>query len=200
MVNILEKLKVAFAGALSDTDKAKIKEFKAKLNEAVKTPTTLAETKVKTKEGAELVIAGDLVNGSKVSMVNPADNSKTDAADGEYELEDGTVITITGGLIVNVAAKGEKPAPSTTPDASQMAAKMSAIETKLSESEKTFNSKLEAKDKEIADLKEQVKFTLESLEKFINIPIVTEKEEPAKKWEDMTALERRRYEKSLNNK
>lgn len=199
MVNILEKLKVAFAGALSDTDKAKIKEFKAKLNEAVKPATTLAETKVKTKEGAELVIEGDLVNGSKVSMVNPADNSKADAADGEYELEDGTVITITGGLIVDVKKKEATP-PATTPDAAQMTAKMSAIETKLSESEKTFNSKLEAKDKEIADLKEQVKFTLESLEKFINIPIVTEQEEPAKKWEDMTALERRRYEKSLNNK
>lgn len=200
MVNILEKLKVAFAGALSDTDKAKIKEFKAKLNAAVTPDTTLAETKVKTKEGAELMIEGDLVNGSKVSIVNPADGSKSDAADGEYELEDGTVITITGGLIVNIAAKEEKPAPATTPDAAQMTAKMSAIETKLSESEKNFNSKLEAKDKEISDLKEQVKFTLESLEKFINIPIVTEHEEPAKKWEDMTALERRRYEKSLNNK
>jgi len=201
MKSILDKLKVAFANALSDVDKAKIKEYKTKLDAAVTVPATLVENKVKTKEGVEMVVEGDLVNGSKVSMINPADGSKIDAADGEYELEDGTVLTVTGGLIVNIAKKEETPA-ATNPDASQMAAKMEShskeISTKLSDIEKNFNTKLEAKDKEIKDLKEQVKFTLEAIEKFINVPIITEDVEPAKKWEDMTPLERRRFEKNNN--
>lgn len=201
MKSILDKLKIAFASALSDVDKAKIKEYKTKLDAAVTVPATLVENKVKTKEGVEMVVEGDLVNGSKVSMINPADGAKTDAADGEYELEDGTVLTVTGGLIVNIAKKEETP-PAANPDASKMAAKMEShskeISTKLSDIEKNFNTKLEVKDKEIKELKEQVKFTLEAIEKFINVPIITEDVEPAKKWEDMSPLERRRFEKNNN--
>lgn len=196
---LLEKAKLALAALLSSEDKEKIKQFKAELADAVAAPT---DNVVKTKDGMEVVVSGELKVGSAVSIVD-AEGNKTAVPDGEIVLETGEAVTVVGGLITEVKPKeAEKKEGTPAPADAEMAAKMAEhkkeFETKLSDTVKSFEAKLAESNKAIEVLKKQNRFLLSKFEEIANTPVITEQVTEAKKWEDMTALERRRYEKSLN--
>lgn len=200
---LLEKAKLALAALFSTEDKEKIKQLQAELADVVAAPT---DTVVKTKDGMEVVVSGELKVGSAVSIVD-AEGNKTAVPDGEIVLETGEAVTVVGGLITEVKPKEaekkeETPAPAPAPADAEMAAKMAEhkkeFETKLSDTVKSFEAKLAESNKAIEVLKKQNSFLLSKFEEIANTPVITEQVTEAKKWEDMTALERRRYEKSLN--
>lgn len=196
---LLEKAKLALVALLSSEDKEKIKQFKAELADAVAAPT---DNVVKTKDGMEVVVSGELKVGSAVSIVD-AEGNKTAVPDGEIVLETGEAVTVVGGLITEVKHKeAEKKEGTPAPADAEMAAKMAEhkkeFETKLSDTVKSFEAKLAESNKAIEVLKKQNSFLLSKFEEIANTPVITEQVTEAKKWEDMTALERRRYEKSLN--
>lgn len=196
---LLDKAKAAIAALLTSEDKEKIKQFKAELADAVAAPTDVV---VKTKDGMEVVITGELKVGSAINIVD-AEGNKTAVPDGEVVLETGETVTVVGGLITDVKPKvEEKPADKPVEGEAEMAAKMAEhkkeFETKLSDTVKSFEAKLAESNKMIDTLKEQNKFLLSKFEQIANTPVITEQATEGKKWEEMTNLEKRRYEKSLN--
>lgn len=195
---LLEKAKSAIAALFSSEDKETIKQFKAELADAVAAPTDVV---VKTKDGMEVVVSGELKVGSAVSIVD-AEGNKTAVPDGEIVLETGEAVTVVGGLITEVKSKEaekkeETPAKTDAEMAAKMAEHKKEFETKLSDTIKSFEAKLAESNKAIEVLKKQNSFLLSKFEEIANTPVITEQVVEGKKWEDMTALEKRRYEKSL---
>ena len=183
MKDILDKIKTALGSVLSDADKATIKEYQTKLAEAVAPAETPAETpnpvnKVKTKEGLEIIIEGEVGNGAAV-FVSKSETEKEPAPDGAYTLEDGTVLVVTGGLVTEV--KKAEAAPAENPADAEMKAKMDAMQADLASSKN-----------EISELKKMLGFTLSKLDEFAQVPVNTEEVVEAKSWDEMSTLEKRR--------
>lgn len=139
---------------------------------------------VKTKDGKILSIEGEMKAGVKANMVD-AGGTAAPAPDGSYELEDGSVLTVTGGLVTDVKA----PVAPATPDPTMMAqmaaseTKIKELETKLAESEKS-RGELVAVFKKILETPIEAKMSVDKDE-------VTEEV-----YEKMSALEKRRYWKN----
>jgi hypothetical protein len=192
---LLSKAKAAIAALFTDADKATIEKFKAELAEAVAPPAT-EPLKAKTKEGVEMVIEGELKEGSKISMVNPENGELMAAMDGEYEMEDGSKVSVTGGLITKIEKKQEEAPATETEMAAKLSEQVKGFELKLSESIKPLQDVIDSQKKQIETLLSQQKFLIGKFEEMSKTPVITEEVTPAKKWEDMTALERRRAEKN----
>lgn len=184
----MDKVKAILSKALSLEDLDNIKKYKAELAEAL-TPPAPGSSPLKTKDGLELFVEGDKVVGSKISIVNPETKEKTEAPDGSYQMDDGTEIIVTGGLITSINDKKEEQAPEMNPEMkSQMSAQKQSIDA--------LETKLNNQEKQLKSVMEQNKFLLESFEKLVKAPVITEEVTPAKSWEEMTPLERRRAEKN----
>ncbi|MET0462291.1 MAG: hypothetical protein ABW007_04030, partial [Chitinophagaceae bacterium] len=104
-----------------------------------------APTELKKWSDSEIKVSDKAVGG-KVELIN-ADGSLSDAPDGDYELEDGTVLTVKGGVIE--AVNGEKPeeAPAEEVEAAEETASDAPSEEAPAEDDK---------DQKIADLEAAV--------------------------------------------
>lgn len=113
---LLEAIKTGFADLTSNIKKLPAAKLK------------FAE--VTTADGQTLSIEGDLAEGAAAMIGDTA------APDGDYTLEDGTVITISGGVISKLTPlKADENA-----DAAGYAEKFSALETKIAEFETKFEA------------------------------------------------------------
>lgn len=144
---------------------------------------------VKTKDGKILSIEGEMASGSKVNLVDEG-GTATPAPDASYELEDGSILTVTGGIVTDIKAPlPAAPAPDPT-----MMAKMEAsenrikeLETKLSESEKS-RTELVAVFKKILETPVEAKMAKDK------------KEFDQAAYDKMSELEKRRYWREQNEK
>lgn len=188
MNDIINKIKMALGSVLSDADKATIKEYQTKLADAVvpqETPALEAPKTMKTKEGAEIMVEGELTNGSKVFVVK-SETEKEPAQDGAYTLEDNTVLVVTGGLITEI--KKAEEAPANPPMDAEMKAKMEALKAEL-----------DANKNEVVELKKMLGFTLSKLDDFSKVPVETEVVEKGKTYEELSPLERYNLENPIEN-
>jgi hypothetical protein len=132
--------------------------------------------------------------GAMANMVNP--DGVMPAADGEYVAEDGTVITVMGGLIAEIATAAEEaPEVEEAPIVAGINSQLEAVTKRLSEIEAKFS----AQTIELNETKKGLGVALSSVEKLTKQPVAIslEKQKPSsKKIEEMTELEKFRAYKS----
>lgn len=158
-----------------------IKNLRVALAEAA-TPAPV-ENQVKTKDGQILSIAGDPVLGVAVNVLN-TDGTTSPAQDGEYTLEDGTVLTVTGGLISEVATASEE-----------------APEQQMPQMSAEFQAQMDAQKNEINDLKTRLESVTKqnidlsaALNKILTTPIeVKQAKHEEVDLDKLSPLERYRY-------
>lgn len=174
--DIFKKIQLSINSALTPEEKKALKENIVQLNEQVAAPTapTVQLAEMKTKDGKVLTIDGELKEGATVMLVDPT-NGPLPAPDGDHELEDGTIITVAGGLVTMVKpVSAPEPAAEMAQVVQQMEAKFSA-QTK--EIEKSYSVKLAEQKKDfedkLKDLSNKVLLTSQLLEKIIETPIDT---------------------------
>ena len=108
------------------------------------------------KDGTKLVIEGaEPVSGAS-AMIISSDGAKVSAPDGEYEAEDGTMIMVAGGKVLEIKA------PSQAPESALDATKMS---TMFSELETRFEEKIKALEKKVVDLEKASGATSEAMKR-----------------------------------
>ena len=194
MENIITKLKLAFNASLKPKEIAQLKadiiKLEANLVDAPIVPA--APVAVKTKDGKVLSFEGELKESTAVMIIDET-GATTPAVTGDYELEDGTIVSITDGLVTAVK-KLEAPKP-----AEEMAAQLSAhkkeIESdysiKLSDQKKLFDAKLD-------ELSKIVLSQHKMLDAFINMPFeeIKEGEVKMKSIDEMTEYEFYKYQKA----
>jgi chromosome segregation ATPase len=124
-------------------------------------------------DGTEILIEGDLSEGTKVFVITEEGNIPL--PDGTYELEDGkTIISVAEGLITDVSEKPEEPVeevpteaaeiPAETPEVEVEVAPATDVEAKLKELEDKLAS-LEEKVNSLSASSEEIKNQNEKLEK-----------------------------------
>lgn len=132
--------------------------------------------------------------GAMANMVTP--DGVMPAADGEYVAEDGTVITVMGGLIAEIATAAEEaPEVEEAPIVAGINSQLEAVTKRLSEIEAKFS----AQTIELNETKKGLGVALSSVEKLTKQPVAIslEKQKPSsKKIEEMTELEKFRAYKS----
>jgi hypothetical protein len=132
--------------------------------------------------------------GAMANMVNP--DGVMPAADGEYVAEDGTVITVMGGLIAEIAsAVEEAPEVEEAPIVAGINSQLEAVTKRLADIEAKFS----AQTIELNETKKGLGVALSSVEKLTKQPVAIslEKQKPSsKKIEEMTELEKFRAYKS----
>lgn len=132
--------------------------------------------------------------GAMANMVTP--DGVMPAADGEYVAEDGTVITVMGGLISEIATAAEEaPEVEEAPIVAGINSQLEAVTKRLSEIEAKFS----AQTIELNETKKGLGVALSSVEKLTKQPVAIslEKQKPSsKRIEDMTELEKFRAYKS----
>ena len=159
-----------------------LKDLKAKFNTEEQ-----AFIVVKTTDGAELTLDGDLVVGARVTTKD-AECTVCPAADGTYTLADGTTMEVKNGAIAELSTPAEEV---TEPEmgkevASQLSAISEAINTiadkfsALSESNEALKNRVDelekkevtgfAKESELAEVKESFAKLLPILEGLVTEP------------------------------
>lgn len=132
--------------------------------------------------------------GAMANMVTP--DGVMPAADGEYVAEDGTVITVMGGLIAEIATAAEEaPEAEVAPVVAGINSQLEAVTKRLSEIEAKFS----AQTIELNETKKGLGVALSSVEKLTKQPVAIslEKQKPSsKRIEEMTELEKFRAYKS----
>lgn len=132
--------------------------------------------------------------GAMANMVTP--DGVMPAADGEYVTEDGTVITVMGGLIAEIATAAEEaPEVEEAPIVAGINSQLEAVTKRLSEIEAKFS----AQTIELNETKKGLGVALSSVEKLTKQPVAIslEKQKPSsKRIEEMTELEKFRAYKS----
>lgn len=136
--------------------------------EPVVEPVKMA-TDYKTKDGIVLSISELVVGGTVLVGADPA-------ADGEYQLEDGTIVQTSGGAIVELSSPQEDLLPE---EMKVLPQQMAAISTE----------NLSIK-KEIAAMKEVHKQMFSLLETIANNSISKPTEAPKKSFDEMSPLEK----------
>jgi hypothetical protein len=107
----------------------------------------------KLADGTEVMWDGELSEGTAI-MVVAEDGNQMPAPDAAHELEDGTIVTTVGGLVTSIEPKKEVEVEvelAVAPDMSKLEerlmaceAKMTAMETKMSEMFAAYESKFAA--------------------------------------------------------
>lgn len=161
---------------------------------------------VKKADGTILRINPMVEVGANVEVIGE-DGEMIVAPDGEHELEDGTVISVEGGIIIEVipidapeveeemSTDEVEETPEVKPNALDVDALKEQIVNKLNEAitEKInglkFNDTVDALKKENKELKEAVKLMSEIVEKFSDEP----SEEPKKRSKNPFAKEKRDF-------
>ena len=187
MENITAKIKLILGSSLKPEELTKLKadilKLEANLTPAPVVPTpapvTLGESK--TKDGKILSYEGELKETTMVNVMDEATGLPIPAPTGDHELEDGTIVTITDGVVTAIK-KAE----------TQLSAHKKEIET-------AYEAKLSAQNKEvnnkIDELSKIVLSQMKMVDTFINTPIETVNLAENK---PKTELSKEEYEK-LNN-
>ena len=132
--------------------------------------------------------------GAMANTVTP--DGVMPAADGEYVAEDGTVITVMGGMIAEIASPIEEaPEAEVAPVVAGINSQLEAVTKRLSDIE----AKFESQTIELNETKKGLGVALSSVEKLTKQPIAIslEKQKPtSKRIEEMTELEKFRAYKS----
>ena len=132
--------------------------------------------------------------GAMANIVTP--EGVMPAADGEYVAEDGTVITVMGGLIAEIATAAEEaPEAEVAPVVAGINSQLEAVTKRLADIEAKFS----AQTIELNETKKGLGVALSSVEKLTKQPVAIslEKQKPSsKRIEDMTELEKFRAYKS----
>lgn len=118
------------------------------------------------KDGIIARYEGDLAVGGELYVVTP--QGETIAPDGNYEMEDGTVITVAGGTISAVMP----PAESAAPDqgmSKDFTEDIEALKAEMSKNAELL-AKVEAITAELNNVKEAFMKTVELVETFNNTP------------------------------
>lgn len=160
----------------------------------VPTPAPVKLKEVKTKDGKTLSVDGDIAATMPIMLIDPT-SGPGPAPDGDYELADGTIVSVTGGLISVVKPGTTMPADY----AKQIEAKFSAHKKEI---ENEYSVKLSAQKTEfentIQELKKIVLSNSRAITKILETPIdLIEFNKNEKKYEDMTPSERYNHDNPI---
>lgn len=176
----------------------KFTETPAPVAMAPATPPVVEEPKkneIKLADGTSIIVEGEEIKeGAKVSKVTP--EGSADVLDGDYEeAETKTVYTVMGGVITAIKKADPVTPPATPPN------EMPAMMATMQETINALTSKVDAVVLENSALKTKlseqentVKVAFEVIETISKMPADEPIESP-KKWDEMTALEKRRATK-----
>lgn len=137
----------------------KVKDFISKLSlseqaivKKLTEPVAVKAAEVKTADGLKtLSFDGELVEGTAINEIT--ESGVLPLSDGEYELADGTELTVASGVITAIQKDvPADPAANTVPVVN-MEALNKAVATQMSEHSKTLEVKFAENQKELAELK-----------------------------------------------
>lgn len=176
--------------------KKQIQELTVKFSEipavapANPAPTNLATVEVKLVDGTTLSV-DKMEVGGVANIISEA--GTLPAADGEYEAEDGTKITVAGGLITAIAPKEVEPQPEAPEAENPMAQAMAALTARLAAIETEFaNVKAENANLKVAmsQVNEATKVSLSAISSIVSTPAgePTQKPKTQLKQDNLTNL------------
>ncbi len=181
---LFAKVAEAIKGNLSKEEKDALKNHIKELEKVQLSSATA-------KDGKVLSYEGDLATGVAI-MIEGAP-----APDGDYELEDGSMVSVSGGVVTAIKPKQSDVQPE------QMKEAIALMEAKMSAVESVYKTQLAAYKKEVEELKKVALSNAQILDKIINTPIESisfDTTKPEKPIEQMTGYEKRQYFKSLEGK
>jgi len=153
-----------------------------------KKPSTEQTPEVKMKEaktvdGLVFAYDGELVIGTAIMDITSGTASPV--MDGEYTMEDGNIVTITSGVVAEIASIKEE-APE-LPEVVAPELKMPDMKTQMSNMQVSLES-------QISSLKKQVVLLNKVVNEILNTPIQNETK-VSKSWEELSSLEKFRLTK-----
>ena len=169
-----------------------VKEHFSGQEAPVPAPVEMSEATL--KDGTKVKVSGALASGSKMLVVN-ADGSEMPAPTGEHILDDGSIVTVTDGVIDSVV-----PATEVEDDKIGMEEKFATLQASYNDLESKYKSLLESsngKFKDIETLKESFskmqevqKATYEVIEAIAGLPATEPVEKkPALNFSKMEKIE-----------
>ena len=129
--------------------------------------TETPKNEITLKDGTIARYEGDLAVGGELYVVTP--QGETIAPDGNYEMEDGTVITVAGGTISAVMPPAESAAPMQDMN-KDFTADIESVKADMAKQAAELTAKFEAVTKELQTVKEAFMKTVELVETFNNTP------------------------------
>jgi len=153
-----------------------------------KKPSTEQTPEVKLKEaktvdGLVFAYDGELVIGT--AMMDITSGTASPVMDGEYTMEDGNIVTITSGVVAEIASTKEE-APE-LPEVVAPELKMPDMKTQMSNMQVSLES-------QISSLKKQVVLLNKVVNEILNTPIQNETK-VSKSWDELSSLEKFRLTK-----
>lgn len=139
-MSIIKSIREAFNKAFEDAEKLS-EESPAQFTDAL------------LEDGTSIQIEGEIAEGSKVFTLD-ADGNQTPCADGEYTLQDGTVITVASGTITAVAAPEAAAEEEAAMSASNEA--IDALKGQIADLLSQFKAEKAKQEKELAFLRTRV--------------------------------------------
>lgn len=155
-----------------------------------------AKNEVKLKDGSSIMVEGEIKEGATVSVITP--EGAIVPMDGDYESEDGTIYSVTGGLIVTITAPKAQGTEKTPDPLQALMTKVAALETEfagLKTSLAAANTANTALSTELATVKAATNTALSAVEAIASVDS-SAPTQPVKAWEQMSALEKRNHNKS----
>jgi hypothetical protein len=137
----------------------------------------------KTVDGLVFAYDGELVIGTAIMDITSG--TATPVMDGEYTMEDGNIVTITSGVVSEIASKAEEATESVEVVAPEL--KMPDMKTQMSAMQVSLES-------QISSLKKQVVLLNKVVNEILNTPIQNETK-VSKNWEELSPLEKFRLSK-----
>ena len=137
----------------------------------------------KTVDGLVFAYDGELVIGTAIMDITSGTASPV--MDGEYTMEDGNIVTITSGVVSEIASKAEEATEPVEVVAPEL--KMPDMKTQMSAMQVSLES-------QISSLKKQVVLLNKVVNEILNTPIQNETK-VSKNWEELSPLEKFRLTK-----
>jgi hypothetical protein len=137
----------------------------------------------KTVDGLVFAYDGELVIGTAIMDITSG--TATPVMDGEYTMEDGNIVTITSGVVSEIASKAEEATEPVEVVAPEL--KMPDMKTQMSAMQVSLES-------QISSLKKQVVLLNKVVNEILNTPIQNETK-VSKNWEELSPLEKFRLSK-----
>lgn len=196
--SLIDRLLVVLGKQKEDpTLTEEIKKLNVKLEETPAPAPTDAPAKkeVKTIDGKILCFEGEIQTGTPI--FEKTAEGETPAVDGTYTLEDGSMITVVGGLVTE-AKQAEAAAAAAPAPAPQYLSKEDAdslFESKLSVHVQAQNQRIETLEKSCLELANAAKITAKFMSDVLGASVPDAQEAPKKSWDEMTPYERRQASK-----
>ena len=141
-------------------------ELKSLFNEEAPTPVTMGDATL--KDGTKIKWEGDLAEGTAILVESP--DGDIAAPDATHELEDGTLVTTVNGLVTAIVPVETVIVEEMDTELKAELTELKSVVAELATTVQSFTTQLEAKDSEIAKLKEAFKSTVQLVEQVANLP------------------------------